>query len=60
MGRRWGMDFDEEQLRWLIRRMTPQCQFFRVLREELRRVGRWKNLPRGIHVTRKRRQRTDS
>jgi hypothetical protein len=41
------MDFDEEQMRRLIRGMTPQSKFFKVLREELKRVGRWKYLPRG-------------
>jgi len=56
MGRRWGMDFDEEQLRRLIRGMTPRSQFYKTLREELRRVGRWKNLPRGMHVASRRRQ----
>lgn len=41
------MKFDEAQLRRQIRLMTPRTQFFRVLREELQRLGRWKNLPRG-------------
>jgi len=47
MGRRWGLEFDEEQLRNLVRTMTPRSRFFRVLREELKRVGRWRYLPRG-------------
>jgi hypothetical protein len=47
MGRRWGREFDEEQLRNLVRTMTPRSRFFQVLREELKRVGRWKYLPRG-------------
>jgi hypothetical protein len=47
MGRRWGQEFDEDQLRNLVRTMTPRSKFFEVLREELKRVGRWKNLPRG-------------
>jgi hypothetical protein len=47
MGRRWGLEFDEEQLRNLVRTLTPRSRFFRVLREELKRQGRWKYLPRG-------------
>lgn len=47
MRQRNGMKFDEAQLRRQIRLMTPRTQFFRVLREELQRLGRWKNLPRG-------------
>ena len=47
MGRRWGLGFDEEHLRRLIRTMTPRSQVFRVLREELSKIGRWKRLPRG-------------
>lgn len=47
MGRHWGRDFDEAQLRNLVRTMTPRSRFFQVLREELKRQGRWKYLPRG-------------
>jgi hypothetical protein len=47
MGRKWGRNFNETQLRMLIQEMTPRTKFFKVLREELKRVGRWKNLPRG-------------
>jgi hypothetical protein len=47
MGRRWGQEFDEEQLRNLVRTMTPRSRFFQVLREELKQLGRWKTLPRG-------------
>ena len=47
MGRHWGRDFDEAQLRNLVRTMTPRSRFFQVLREELKRVGRWRYLPRG-------------
>lgn len=47
MGRRWGLEFDEEHLRRLIRTMTPRSRVFRVLREELLKLGRWKRLPRG-------------
>jgi hypothetical protein len=47
MGRHWGRDFDEGQLRHLVRTMTPRSRFFQVLREELKRQGRWKYLPRG-------------
>jgi hypothetical protein len=47
MGRHWGRDFDEAQLRNLVRTMTPRSRFFQVLREELKQQGRWKYLPRG-------------
>jgi hypothetical protein len=47
MGRHWGRNFDEAQLRNLVRTMTPRSRFFQVLREELKRQGRWKYLPRG-------------
>ena len=40
-------EFDEAQLRNLVRTMTPRSRFFQVLREELKRIGRWKYLPRG-------------
>jgi len=52
MGRRWGLEFDEPAIRRLIRSMTPRSRFFQVLREELKSVGRWKNLPRGQHAVR--------
>jgi hypothetical protein len=57
MGRRWGLNYDEEGVRRLIRNMTPQSKFFRLLREELKAIGRWKNLPRGKH--RKRGEQSD-
>ena len=47
MGRRWGLDFDEAQIRQLIRSSPPRSKFFHVLREELKRLGRWKDRPRG-------------
>jgi hypothetical protein len=47
MGRRWGLDFDEEKVRMLIRTMTPRSAFYRLLRDELKAIGRWKNKPRG-------------
>jgi hypothetical protein len=47
MGRQWGREFDEAQLRNLIRASPPRSKFFQVLREELTRLGRWKTLPRG-------------
>jgi hypothetical protein len=47
MGRHWGRHFDEAQLRNLVRTMTLRSKFFQVLREELKRQGRWKYLPRG-------------
>ena len=50
MRQRRGRDFDEEHIRLLARTMTPRSRFFQVLRDELKRVGRWKNLPRGRHA----------
>ena len=47
MGRRWGQEFDEDQIRRLIRAMKPGTKFFLQLREELKAIGRWKALPRG-------------
>jgi hypothetical protein len=41
------LDFDEDQIRQLIRAMTPRSKFFHVLREELKLRGRWKDRPRG-------------
>ena len=49
----WKPPFNEKQLRELIRTMTPRSKFYRVLREELKAIGRWKNLPRGRHTGRK-------
>jgi hypothetical protein len=53
MGRRWSLDFDAEQLRRLLRNMTPRSQLYRVLKQELEAMGRWKQLPRGKHVSKK-------
>ena len=36
-----------EQLRPLLRTMTPRTGLYKVLREELTRLGHWKGLPRG-------------
>jgi hypothetical protein len=47
MGRRWGLEFDKEQVRRLLRESSPRSEFFKLLKEELKRLGRWKNLPRG-------------
>jgi hypothetical protein len=41
------MEFDEGKLRSLIRDSPARSRFFKVLREELIRIGRWKYLPRG-------------
>lgn len=49
MGRLWGRQFDEKHLRMMIQTMTPRTRFFKVIREELRKLGRWKNLPRGAN-----------
>jgi hypothetical protein len=53
MGRRWGMNFDEQELRRLLRNMTPRSQLYRVVKQELKAMGRWKQLPRGKHVNKK-------
>ena len=47
MGRRWGRNFDENQLRFLIKTMTKRSRFYQVLKSELKMLGRWRNLPRG-------------
>jgi hypothetical protein len=47
MGRHWGLDFDEDQIRQLIRFSPPRSKFFRLLRKELKLLGRWKDRPRG-------------
>jgi hypothetical protein len=52
MGRRWGRNFDENQLRFLIRTMTKRSRFYQVLKAELKILGRWRNLPRGRSVVR--------
>jgi hypothetical protein len=52
MGRRWGRDFDENQVRLLIRTMTKRSRFYRVLKEELAAIGRWRNMPRGRSASR--------
>jgi len=38
---------EAERLRLLIREMTKQSMIYRVLRDELRQIGRWRNAPRG-------------
>jgi hypothetical protein len=35
MGRRWGLDFDEEQIRRLLRNITPRSRLFQVVKQEL-------------------------
>jgi hypothetical protein len=52
MGRRWGLEFDEDQLRRLLRNMTPRSRLFQVVKQELKAIGRWKHLPRGRSVKR--------
>jgi hypothetical protein len=47
------MEFDEEQLRRLLRRMPPRSQLYRVVKQELKPMGLWKQLPRGKHVSKK-------
>lgn len=47
MARKWGMEFDEQQLRRLLQQSTLRSKFYQVIREELKRIGRWKNRPRG-------------
>ena len=36
-----------EELRLAIRTMTPRTKLYKVLKEELTRLGHWKPLPRG-------------
>jgi hypothetical protein len=43
----WGSKFDEDRLCRLIRTMTRQTKFYRVLKRELTAIGRWKNQARG-------------
>ena len=47
MGQRWGLQFDEDQIRRLLRESSPRSEFYKLMREELKRIGRWRNLPRG-------------
>ena len=48
MTRRLGhLEFDEQQLRRLFRESAPRSQFWKVVKDELKRLNRWKNLPRG-------------
>jgi len=39
-----------EELRKEIRLMTPRSQLYQVLKEELERLGHWKQKPRGNPV----------
>jgi hypothetical protein len=41
------MKIDYEQLRHEIRTMTRDKKLYQVLKEELDRLGYWKNQPRG-------------
>jgi len=41
--RRWEVD----RLKLLIRKMTRHSKVYKVLRDELRLIGHWKNRPRG-------------
>lgn len=41
------MDFDEAQLRRLIRYSSRRSQFYKVLREELMRQGNWRDRRQG-------------
>jgi hypothetical protein len=47
MGQRWGLQFDKDQIRRLLRESSPRSEFYKLVREELKRIGRWRNLPRG-------------
>ncbi len=38
---------DIGNLRTAIQNMTPQTQFYKILKEELTALGHWKNKPRG-------------
>lgn len=35
------------RFRELVRQMTPKTEVYRMLKEELSKMGRWRNLPRG-------------
>lgn len=50
MGRRYDMDFDREKLGRLIRFSPPRSEFFKFLKQELTKIGRWKRLARGRHA----------
>lgn len=41
------MEFDEEQQRRLFRQSPPHSKFWKLVREELQRIGRWKRKRRG-------------
>jgi hypothetical protein len=47
MGRKWGLEFDEEQQRRLFRHSGQHSRFWKLVREELQRIGRWKRKSRG-------------
>lgn len=38
---------EEQKLREEIRQMKPRDWFFKVLKAELKKLDRWKDLPRG-------------
>jgi hypothetical protein len=50
MGRRWDVEFDEAEMRRLLRNVTPRSQLYRVVKQKLKAMGRWKQLPRGRNV----------
>jgi hypothetical protein len=41
------MEFDEDQIRRLLRNMKHRSRFFQLVKQELKAAGRWKQLPRG-------------
>ena len=47
MGQRWGLQFDKDQIRRLLRESSPRSEFYKLIREELKRSGRWRNRSRG-------------
>jgi hypothetical protein len=47
MGQHWSLKFDEQKLRQLLRESSLRSKFYAVVREELKRIGRWRNRPRG-------------
>ena len=55
MGQRFYMKFDaadERKLRTWVQCMTPRTKVYRVLKQELKARGWWKNRVRGRHARR--------
>ena len=51
MGRPCWMRFSENEIRTLLRHMTPRMHIYKIVKEELSARGLWrKNRPRGRNV----------